>query len=162
MRHAGTKAFETERLICRPFREDDCGDMFKNRASDTNIQLEYGESVYGTTEQTKGLLKKYTEGYKNSDFYRWAIIEKLCGGNFGQIAFCKVWPDCKTAEVEYCIGGRIQDKGYAEEALREFISHSLKIRIFSSLKLIIEVKTPNRGEFLKNPQCASRTRRNAL
>ncbi|MCI9408561.1 MAG: hypothetical protein HFJ89_01950 [Oscillospiraceae bacterium] len=49
-----------------------------------------------------------------------------------------------------------------EEALREFISHSLKIRIFSSLKLIIEVKTPNRGEFLKNPQCASRTRWNAL
>lgn len=43
MRHVGTNTFETERLIFRPFREGDCGDMFKNRASDPNIQREYGE-----------------------------------------------------------------------------------------------------------------------
>lgn len=39
MRHVGTKAFETERLVCRPFREEDCGDMFRNRASDPNIKF---------------------------------------------------------------------------------------------------------------------------
>ena len=62
MRHMGTKAFETERLICRPFREGDCGDMFKNWASDPNIQQEYGEPVYGTLEQTAELLPTSTGG----------------------------------------------------------------------------------------------------
>lgn len=162
MRHVGTNTFETERLVCRPFREGDCGDMFKNWASDPNIQREYGEPVYGTARQTAELLKKYIEGYKNPDFYRWAIVEKSSGENIGQIAFCKVWSDCGTAEVEYCIGGRFQGRGYAGEALRGLISHAFESTDFQSLKPITEPKTPNRGGFLKSPPCASRTRWNAF
>jgi len=149
MRHMGTKAFETERLICRPFREGDCGDMFKNWASDPNIQLEYGEPVYSTLEQAAELLKKYTEGYKNPDFYRWAIIEKASGENIGQIAFCKVWPDCNTAEVEYCIGGRFQGKGYAGEALAGLISHAFENTDFFKLEAYHRSENTKSGRVLE-------------
>lgn len=78
MQHLGTKPFETERLICRPFIHEDCGDMFKNWAADPNIQHEYGEPVYETVPQVRELLEKYIESYKSPDFYRWAIVEKSC------------------------------------------------------------------------------------
>lgn len=158
MRHAGTKAFETERLICRPFREGDCGDMFKNWASDPNIQLEYGEPVYDTLEQAAELLKKYTEGYSSPDFYRWAIVEKSGGENIGQIAFCKVWSDCETAEVEYCIGGRFQGKGYAGEALWGLISHVFESTDFQKLEAYHRAENTKSGRVLeKSPMRVTAT-----
>lgn len=149
MRHVGTKAFETERLICRPFRREDCGDMFRNWASDPNIQLEYGEPVYSTVEQVGELLEKYIRGYENPDFYRWAIIEKSSGENIGQTAFCKVWSDCNTAEVEYCIGARFQGKGYAGEALAGLISHAFKETDFLKLEAYHRIENTKSGRVLE-------------
>ena len=74
MIHVGTIPFETERLICRRFCETDLEDMLKNRASDPDIQLEYGEPVYTDIPQVKGLLDKYIKGYDDLSFYRWAVI----------------------------------------------------------------------------------------
>lgn len=149
MRHVGTKAFETERLVCRPFRREDCGDMFRNWASDPNIQLEYGEPVYSTAEQVVELLGKYIKGYENPDFYRWAIIEKSSGENIGQIAFCKVWSDCNTAEVEYCIGARFQGKGYAGEALDGLISHTFESTDFLKLEAYHRIENTKSGRVLE-------------
>lgn len=104
MQHFGTKKFETARLICRRFIKEDYEDMFKNWASNPNIQFEYGEPVYSTISQVKDLLSQYVDSYQNLDFYRWAIVEKSSNENIGQIAFCRVYSDCKTAETEYCIG----------------------------------------------------------
>ena len=117
MKHVGTKRFETERLLCRRFEESDCTDMFRNWAANPNIQHEYGEPVYSSLEAVKGLLQKYIDSYRHPDVYRWAIVEKASGENIGQIAFCRVYSDAATAEIEYCIGERFWGKGYAGEAL---------------------------------------------
>ena len=117
MKHTGTCPFETDRLICRPFRVTDAEDMLRNWASDPDIQTEYGEPVYTDIQQVKGLLKKYMNGYEKPDYYRWAIIEKASGENIGQIAFCKIWEDCLTAEVEYCIGKGILGTRAMQEKL---------------------------------------------
>ena len=104
MRHTGTIAYETERLLCRPFRQEDCEGMLKNWIANPSVQSEYGEPVYTTMQEVKTLLHEYIENYRKPDFYRWAIIEKMSGENIGQIAFCRVYSDCRTAEIEYCIG----------------------------------------------------------
>ena len=114
--------FESERLICRPFRMSDAEDMLRNWAADPDIQTEYGEPVYTDIHQVTGLLKEYTEGSKSR--YRWAVIEKSSGENIGQIAFCKVWEDCRTAEIEYCISRKCWGRGYAGEALSALISYA--------------------------------------
>lgn len=93
MHHIDTKTFQTDRLLCRQFKAEDCEDMLKNWIANPNIQFEYGEPVFTTVSEVKDLLAKYIEGYKNPDFYRWAIIEKKSGENIGQIAFCKVYSD---------------------------------------------------------------------
>ena len=108
-------SFETERLICRPFSDSDAEDMLRNWAADPDIQNEYGEPVYSDITQVSELLREYTAGEKSR--YRWAVVERSSGGNIGQIAFCKLWEDCRTAEIEYCIGKRFWGKGYAGECL---------------------------------------------
>ncbi|MCH5194771.1 MAG: GNAT family N-acetyltransferase [Oscillospiraceae bacterium] len=149
MNHVGTKTFETERLICRPFTADDCEDMFRNWASDPKIQIEYGEPVYSTLSEVKKLLAKYIDGYKNPDFYRWAIIEKSGGENIGQIAFCRVYSDCRTAEIEYCIGQRFWGKGYAGEALSGLIDHAFKNTDFIKLEAYHRVENIKSGRVLE-------------
>ncbi|MCR5806530.1 MAG: GNAT family N-acetyltransferase [Oscillospiraceae bacterium] len=144
-----TRTFETERLICRPFEADDLHDMFTNWASDPDIQPEYGEPVYDTIDAAKGLLEKYLRDREDPDNYRWAIIEKASGQNIGQIAFCKVYNDVKTAEIEYCIGKEFWGKGYAGEALSGLIGYSFTHTDFEKLEAYHRAENPKSGRVLQ-------------
>ena len=123
MKHCGTQQIQTSRLLLRPFTDGDCDNMLKNWVSNPLVQTEYGEPVYTTLSEVKQLLDKWQKNYSNSDFYRWAIIEKKSLENIGQIAFCRVYSDCKTAEIEYCIGESFWGNGYANEALSAVIDY---------------------------------------
>ena len=123
MKHCGTQHIETPRLLLRPFDYEDCDDMLKNWISNPLVQSEYGEVVYTTAAEVKQLLNKWKKGYSDLGFYRWAIIEKKSLENIGQIAFCRVYSDCKTAEIEYCIGESFWGNGYANEALSAVIDY---------------------------------------
>lgn len=67
MRHVGTMAFDTPRLICRRFERGDRGDMFRNWAADPRVQMEYGEPVYDSPEQVDLLLSECIAGYQRPD-----------------------------------------------------------------------------------------------
>lgn len=152
MFHTGTKLFETDRLLCRPFISDDYSDMLKNWIANPNIQFEYGEPVYTTVTEVKELLEKYVGSYKNPDFYRWAIIEKKSSKNIGQIAFCKVYSDCGTAEIEYCIGENFWGNGYAGEALAGVIDFTFKNTDFIKLEAYHRIENDKSGKVLaKSP-----------
>ena len=149
MKHAGTQTVETERLILRRFSEQDAAEMLKNWAADPNVQHEYGEPVYETAEAVRGLLSKYLAGYAQPDFYRWAIIEKDSGQNIGMIAFCKVWADCRTAEIEYCIGADFWGHGYAGEALDAVIRWTFAQTGFCKLEAYHRAANPKSGRVLQ-------------
>lgn len=139
--------FETERLICRPFLLSDAADMLRNWASDPDIQTEYGEPVYSDIPQVTELLNEYISGSRSR--YRWAIIEKSSGGNIGQIAFCKVWDDCLTAEIEYCIGKRFWGNGYAGEALAALIRYAFENTVFERLEAYHRAENTKSGRVLE-------------
>ncbi len=141
------RAFETERLICRPFLLSDADDMLRNWASDPDIQTEYGEPVYSDITQVTGLLNEYISGSRSR--YRWSIIEKSSGENIGQIAFCKVWDDCLTAEIEYCIGKRFWGKGYAGEALSALIRYTFENTAFERLEAYHRAENTKSGRVLE-------------
>lgn len=130
----GTKIIETSRLLLRPFSLEDCESMLKNWISDPNIQLEYGEPTYSSEGEVTKLLKGWIKQYEKLDFYRWAIIEKESNQNIGQIAFCKVYIDSKSAEIEYCIGEKFWGNGYALEALSNVIDIILANTGFEKLE----------------------------
>lgn len=140
-------SFETERLICRPFRISDAEDMLRNWASDPDIQSEYGEPVYTGLPQVMELLTEYMSGPKS--LYRWALIEKSSGENIGQIAFCKVWEDCLTAEIEYCISKKCWGRGYAGEALAALISYTFSNTGFERLEAYHRAENIKSGRVLE-------------
>ena len=149
MKHAGTQTIETERLILRRFSEQDAADMLQNWASDPNVQHEYGEPVYDTPEAVRGLLAQYLAGYEKQNFYRWAITERECGQNIGMIAFCKVWEDCGTAEIEYCIGADFWGYGYSGEALDAVIRWTFAQTGFRKLEAYHRAANPKSGRVLQ-------------
>lgn len=124
-KHIGTRTIETKRLYLRKFIDKDIDDMYNNWASNPKIQMEYGEPVYKTKEMVRELLDKWILNYDNSNFYRWAIILKESSVNIGQIAFCRVYEDIATAEIEYCICEDYWGNGYALEALNTVLEYML-------------------------------------
>jgi len=149
MQHSGTIEFETARLICRRFNAEDDKDMLNNWAADPDIQFEYGEPVYTDIYQVRGLLSKYIESYSAPDSYRWAIIEKTSGQNIGQIALCKVYSDCCTAEIEYCIGKSFWGSGYAGEALSGLMRFIFNNTGFQKLEAYHRVENVKSGRVLE-------------
>ncbi len=134
MKHCGTQHIETPRLLLRPFVDEDCYDMIKNWIANPKVQFEYGEPVYTTISEVKELLNEWKKSYSRPDFYRWAIIGKECSKNIGQIAFCRVYSNCNTAEIEYCIGEQFWGSGYASEALEAVIKFIFKNTDFHKLE----------------------------
>ena len=127
LKETSTETINTGRLTLRKFESGDCDSVLKNWASDPAVQVNYGEPVYATKEEVAGLLKKYVEGYKNSHYYRWAIIEKESGECIGQIAYFLVDVKNEFAEIEYCIGSAFQKKGYATEACKAVIQYGFDV-----------------------------------
>ena len=149
MIHCGTQTIETSRLLLRAFTEADCDDMLKYWIANPRVQFEYGEPIYSTISEVKKLLDTWKCGYKRRDFYRWAIVEKEQNRNIGQIAFCRVYPDCKTAEIEYCIGEKFWGKGYVPEALSAVIDFIFRNTDFNKLEAYHRMENTKSGRVLE-------------
>lgn len=149
MHHIGTRPFETPRLICRPFIPEDHADMLENWIADPAVQSEYGEPVYSTPDAVKTLLAEWLHKYQSPDFYRWAIVEKTSGKSIGQIAFCKVYPELQTAEIEYCIGQSFWGNGYAGEALAALIDFIFQQGDFRKLEAYHRAENTRSGRVLQ-------------
>ncbi|MBR6107387.1 MAG: GNAT family N-acetyltransferase [Oscillospiraceae bacterium] len=158
MNHTGTAPIGTERLLLRPFCSDDLHDMLENWIADPAVQHEYGEPCYETEADAKALLQKWLAAYDDPAFYRWAVIERHSGRNIGQIAFCRVYDDCKTAEIEYCIGQKYWGNGYAGEALSALIAHIFAHTGFEKLEAYHRAANPKSGRVLeKSPMHRTET-----
>lgn len=149
MRHTGTVPFVTRRLICRPFQREDLTAMFQGWLADPGVQLEYGEPVYPTLSQAESLLASYLEGYSRKDFYRWAILPKDQAAPIGMTAFCRVYDDCRTAEIEYCLGRAFWGQGYAGEALAGLVDFAFTHTDFQKLEAYHRAENRRSGKVLE-------------
>ena len=149
MRHHGTGIMKTARLLLRPFQPEDADGMLRNWASDPAVQHEYGEPAYESPEAVQTLLTAYLAGYDRPDFYRWAITERESGQCIGQIAFCRVYDDMRTAEIEYCIGKAFQGNGYAGEALSAVIADTFARTEFERLEAYHRAENLRSGRVLQ-------------
>ena len=158
MKHCGTQISETKRLRLRPFVLSDAADLLELWIADPNVQSEYGEPTYETMEAVEGLLNKWIAGYESPAFYRWAMIEGESGRCVGQIAFCRVYEDCRAAEIEYCVGSSRWGRGYAGEALEAVIDHIFAHTDFAWLEAYHRAENEKSGRVLqKSPMTVTGT-----
>ena len=149
MKHCGTQVIETKRLRLRPFVLSDAADLLELWIADPAVQSEYGEPVYETLPAVEGLLNKWIAGYENPAFYRWAMIERQSGRCIGQIAFCRVYEDCRAAEIEYCVSAAFWGHGYAGEALQAVIEHTFENTDFAWLEVYHRAENTKSGRVLE-------------
>ena len=147
--HTGTLTLETKRLLLRKFEYSDCASMLHNWIANPNVQHRYGEPTYETKEDVKKLLDIWIPQYQDHSFYRWAIILKENNENIGQIAFCRTYTACKTAEIEYCIGEDYWGNGYATEALTAVIRFSFENPQFQRLEAFHLTENIKSGKVLR-------------
>ena len=149
MKHCGTQIIETNRLRLRPFVLSDAADLLELWIADPAVQSEYGEPTYDTLDAVEALLNKWIAGYESPAFYRWAMIEKKSGRCIGQIAFCRVYEDCRAAEIEYCVSTAFWGHGYAGEALQAVIDHTFANTDFAWLEAYHRVENERSGRVLQ-------------
>lgn len=149
MNHCGTQIIETARLILRRFAMTDSADLLELWIADPAVQSEYGEPTYETMDEVEQLLRKWIAGYDNPAFYRWAVEEKESGRCIGQIAFCRVYEDCRAAEIEYCVSAQRWGRGYAGEALQAVIDHIFAHTDFAWLEAYHREENEKSGRVLQ-------------
>lgn len=149
MNHCGTQVIETKRLVLRPFALSDAADLLELWIADPAVQGEYGEPTYETMDAVETLLRKWIAGYESPAFYRWAMIEQESSRCIGQIAFCRVYEDCRAAEIEYCVGRSRWGRGYAGEALAAVIDHVFENADFAWLEAYHRAENTRSGRVLQ-------------
>lgn len=135
LKHNGTQTIETKRLVLRKFAYTDDDDMLKYWISDPLIQPMYCEPIYTNKQEVSELLTKYISSYEKPDYYRWAIILKETKECVGQVAFFLVDNKNHFGELEYCIGSKFHNKGFATEVVNAVIQFGFKSINFHKIQI---------------------------
>lgn len=121
MEHKGSKVLQTERLILRPWREDDAEEAFANWMNDPEVTRYLTWTPHGDAAFTRTLLKSWEEKSKAPDCYHWAIVLRRGNILIGDINLMHVEDYQERAEIGYCMGKPWWGKGIMTEALSEVL-----------------------------------------
>ena len=127
-----TKKIETERLVLRPFKEDDYKDMYKYWASEEEVAKGAGWPKHDNPDITKGLVKIWVDDYRNENVFNW-IIELKEDHPIGSITVVRMDLNNKTCELGYSIGKEYWNNGYATEAIKYVIAYLFAIELFDTV-----------------------------
>lgn len=120
MNHTGSIVMETDRLILRPFQLEDAQTMFDNWANNEEVTRYMTWNPHGKVEVTQSIIQSWLEGYKDDDYYLWAICLKN-QEVIGSISATKPHEKIKSSEIGYCIGQDWWGQGMTAEAFRAVI-----------------------------------------
>ena len=113
---------ETERLVLRPFTEDDFDAMLRMHADAEVARWLYNEPR--TPDNTRELLARKIAGSELRAEDEWlsaAVVRREDGGFVGDVSLHWVSEEHKTGEIGFMFDPAEQGKGYATEAARAFL-----------------------------------------
>lgn len=122
MEHKGTKYFETERLILRPFRYEDADSCLRNWAADPEV-YRYMSQDAQTAADVDAWLSGADEAYASPETYYWAVVEKASGEVIGEIFVDDFGARNGWCELDWKLGKAFWGKGYTTEAAKVIIRY---------------------------------------
>lgn len=149
MEHKGTKIIETERLILRPFHEDDAKPMFRNWASDPEVTKFLTWPVHENVEVSRQVVKIWVNGYDTPQNYQWAIELKKIREPIGSISAVKTDDRTESATIGYCIGRNWWGQGIMPEALQAVIAFFFSEVNMNCVNACHDPRNPNSGKVMK-------------
>ena len=149
MEHKGTVFLETERLILRPFEMEDTEAAFRNWMGDEKVTEFLRWPTHRTAEDSRCVLKQWTENYADPAFYQWAIVPKALGEPIGSISVVEQEERTEKLHIGYCIGSRWWRQGYTSEAFAaviDFLFREVKAKRIESQH---DPNNPNSGKVMQ-------------
>ena len=143
-----TKTLETERLILRKFTIEDAEGVFKNWATDPNVNKFLSWPLHKNVDETKEVISKWISEYENGS-YNWIVELKATHEVIGSI--CEQGKNLKhkTISLGYNYGSKFWGKGYATEALRRVIEYLLKEQDFYLVEANHRSSNPASGRVMQ-------------
>lgn len=118
LRHTGTVPIESQRLLLRPFCEEDAQDMFDRWAGDEVVTRFLPWAPHRDVAITRDRIRQWVEQYTYDHVYHWAIVPHESGHVVGSISVQALRERTRACEIGYCIGRAFWNRGYATESLR--------------------------------------------
>ncbi|NLC95968.1 MAG: GNAT family N-acetyltransferase [Erysipelotrichaceae bacterium] len=149
MKYLGTKEIETNRLILRKFKIEDCDAMFNNWANDIDVCRYLTWHPHGSINETKDIINFWINNYDKNTFYQWAIELKEINEVIGSISVVNLNDELKLVEIGYCISKKYWRKGITTEALNrliKFFFEEIKVNIIACKHCI---ENPNSGKVME-------------
>ena len=116
-----TPILETERLILRPFKEDDAINVFECWESDPDVAKYMFWTSHNDIAKTKEWIDFELGQIEKDDWYRYAIVQKENKELMGTaILYYDEEVDCW--EIGYNLGKKYWNKGYVTEAMKKVIA----------------------------------------
>lgn len=149
MTHKGTKIIETDRLLLRPFAEEDADAAFRNWTGDPAVTEFLRWPAHESVEVTRRIVKSWVDGYQNSDFYQWAIVPKSLGEPIGTISAVGLNERLNIVHIGYCIGSRWWCQGFTSEAFAAVIPFFFREVGTNRIESQHDPDNPNSGRVMK-------------
>lgn len=111
----------TNRLILRKYVKEDYKAIFENWATDEDVTKYLTWLPHKNTDETKEILSKWIEEYKNPKTQRFAIILKENKDLIGMIDIAYYRDNIPY--IGYLLSKKYWNNGYITEALKSFINY---------------------------------------
>ncbi|PYG87031.1 ribosomal-protein-alanine N-acetyltransferase [Ruminiclostridium sufflavum DSM 19573] len=149
MKHLGTKAIETERLILRRFNLSDASNMYINWASDEEVTRYLTWPAHMNAEETEMIIGLWIKDYESPKTYQWCIELKDSGEAIGSISAVNVKEDVDSVEIGYCIGREFWRRGITSEAFSAVIKFFFEEVQASRIEARHDSENPGSGRVME-------------
>ena len=145
----GTQRIETDRLILRPFKAEDAGDMYRNWASDPEVTRFLTWPAHQNPDVTRMVLDDWLPRYADGGFFNWAIEWKETGRVIGNISVVKLNEETEAADLGYCMGRAFWGCGIMPEALKAVIRYLFDTAGLNRIAACHDVNNPKSGRVME-------------
>lgn len=149
LKHKGTVTLNTERFVLRKFQLNDVHQVFVNWSSDADSAKYNAWSVHKSESETKIYVNEWIEYYKKSNYYHWAVTDKIDGEVIGSISVSNIKSRKNYCEVGYTVAKKRWNEGTATEILKCVI-HFLTTEVgFETVRAMHDVRNKASGRVME-------------
>lgn len=149
MNHLGTKVLETQRLILRPFNENDAQAVFDNWASDDEVTKYLTWPTHQCVEHSLGYMKYCVQAYRDPTTYQWGIELMDTHELIGNISVVKVIEEISSMDLGWVIGRRWWGQGYMPEAAEKVVGFLFDMVGANRIAAEHDVNNPKSGRVMQ-------------
>ncbi len=148
LNHRGTQTLNTKHLILRRFEMKDAADMFSNWANDPLVTRYLTWLPHVEQDVTRRVVRLWTDGYRDLNFYQWAVELRVIGQVVGSISVFDILEDVMKGETGYCLSRKYWGRGYMTEALSEVIRFCFDEVGFNRVQAMHDARNPASGRVM--------------